>query len=219
VENVRLSPELCQTWLKYVAPLLADATRAEGRFSIALDSTRVPLTQPQTSDIRGQVTIHSAQIGPGPLAQQFVGLSRQVKAVVDGRPATGNDASASPWVILPQQTVAFQVQNGRVHHEGWTANVGDVTIRTTGSVGFDETLAIVAEIPVRDDWVVGKRYLSAMQGTTLRVPVQGSFAQPRVDSRALRDLGGQAVRNAAGRLIEDEVNRGLQRLLGPPRAP
>jgi hypothetical protein len=217
VENVRISPELCDTWLKYVAPVVADATRAEGRFSVALDGAKVPLTQPRTSDARGQLTIHTGQIGPGPLAQQFIGLAQQVKAVVDGRPATGNSGSSSPWVILPEQTVAFQVKDGRVHHEGWVANVGDVTIRTTGSVGFDETVAIVAEIPVRDEWVAGKRYLAAMKGTTLRVPVQGSLSQPRVDSRALGNLSGQVIRDSAGRLIEDEVTRGLQRLLGPQR--
>ena len=32
VKQVRLSPDLCRGWLKYVAPLLADATAAEGQF-------------------------------------------------------------------------------------------------------------------------------------------------------------------------------------------
>ncbi|HEY6564982.1 MAG TPA: hypothetical protein VIY86_10830, partial [Pirellulaceae bacterium] len=34
VEKVQVSPEMCRTWLKYVAPLLADATTAQGSISM-----------------------------------------------------------------------------------------------------------------------------------------------------------------------------------------
>jgi hypothetical protein len=38
--NVRLSPELCAQGLRFVTPLLADATVAEGTFSVSLAACR-----------------------------------------------------------------------------------------------------------------------------------------------------------------------------------
>jgi hypothetical protein len=217
VENVRISPEMCQTWLKYVAPLLADATRAEGRFSVTLDRAEVPLTETAASDILGQLTIHTAKVGPGPLAQEFITLAEQIKSLIDGRPGGGGSRQASTWLVIPEQEVRFDVTDGRVQHQGLTVTVGDVVIRTNGSVGFDETLSLTAEVPVRDEWVAGKQYLKALKGTVLRVPVGGTLSQPRVDARHLQKLTRGAVRDAAGRLIEEELNRGLERLFGPSR--
>lgn len=217
LDNVRISPELCRTWLKYVAPLLADATRAEGRFSVQLDGAQVPLTDTERSDAHGQLTIHSAQIGPGPLAQPLLGLAQQVKTVLDGRPFSDSQTSSSSWLLIPQQTVRVDVEKGRVFHQGLTMTSGDVTIRTSGSVGLDETLAIMAEVPIRDEWVTDKKYLASLRGTVIQIPVQGTLGKPRLDNRMLTELSARLVGGAARGVVQDEVNRGLQRLFGPTR--
>lgn len=214
IENVLISPEMCQSWLKYVAPLLADATRAEGRFSVTLDGASVPLPDSQRGVLGGEVLIHSARVGPGPLAQQFLGIAQQVKTMIDGRPASLGSQSET-WLNVPKQQVKFDVREGRVHHQGLTVTAGDLVIRTTGSVGFDQTLALVAEVPVQDAWVANKRLLESLKGTTLQLPIRGTLSQPQVDSRTLSDLNRQIMQNAAGRVLEDELGRGLQRLFGP----
>jgi len=215
IDNVRISPELCHTWLKYVAPLLADATRAEGRFSVMLDRAKVPLTDTNKSDVHGQLTIHSAQIGPGPVALEFLSLAQQVKAVLDGRPASNGQNAASNWLMIPEQTVRVDVQDGRVNHQGLTMTAGDVLIRTSGSVGLDESLAIMAEVPIRDEWVTNKKYLSSLRGTTIQIPLQGTLSKPRLDNRMLQELSSRMIGGAARGVLQDEVNRGLQRLFGP----
>ena len=214
IDNVRISPELCRTWLKYVAPLLADATRAEGRFSVLLDGAKVPFSDANKSDVHGQLTIHSAQIGPGPVAQQFIALAQQVKSILDGRPVADSQA-ASNWLVIPQQNVRVDVENGRVSHQGLTMTAGDVTIRTSGSVGLDESLAIMAEVPIRDEWVANKKYLSSLRGTAIQIPMQGTLSKPRLDNRMLTELSARMVGGAARGVLQDEVNRGLQRLFGP----
>jgi len=217
VENVRISPEMCRTWLKYIAPLLADATRSEGRFSISLDGANVPLADAQKSDVIGELTIHSAQIGPGPMAQEFLSTAQQLKTLVGGGATGSGNLTTNSWLVVPEQTIKFEVEDGRVLHQGLTVTVDDVLIRTSGSVGLDQSLAILAEVPVRDQWVEGKRYLGALKGTVLRIPVHGTLSKPRLDRRALRDLGRNTMRDAADRLLEDELKRGLQSLFGPQR--
>ena len=71
-ERVQMTPEMCQGWLKYVAPLLADTTRAEGLFSVELDGLRLPLLHPKAASTAGTLAIHTAH-RPGTDHAEVVG--------------------------------------------------------------------------------------------------------------------------------------------------
>ncbi|MCH5372716.1 MAG: hypothetical protein JJ992_01980, partial [Planctomycetes bacterium] len=146
IENVRISPEMCQTWLKYVAPLLADATRAEGTFSVALDGANLPLPDPTLSTVKGVLTIHSGRVGPGPLVQEFLTKAQQVRTMIDGGGSASGNSQLATWLTVPEQQVRFDVRDGRVQHQGLTVAAGDVVLRTSGSVGIDQTLALIVEV-------------------------------------------------------------------------
>jgi hypothetical protein len=216
VQQVRLSPEMCRSWLKFVAPLIADATAAEGQFSVSLEGASLPLTNLAAGNVRGVLNVHSARVGPGPLSQELLTVARQVKAIIDRQPAAANSSAFGQWLELPAQQIPFQMVEGRVHHEGLQLTIGDVVVRTKGSVGIDESLQLLAEVPVRDQWVQNDRYLSALRGQVLQLPVQGSLGRPRVDTQALAGLTRQTVTGAASQLLQQELGRGLDRLLRPP---
>ena len=42
--------------------------------------------QPSLADLEGTLTIHEAKIGPGPLADQYISLAQQVKALMEKKP-------------------------------------------------------------------------------------------------------------------------------------
>jgi hypothetical protein len=216
IENVRISPEMCQTWLKYVAPMLADATRAEGTFSITLDGADVPLPDSTMGTVRGVLTIHSARVGPGPLAQEFLGTAQQIQAMMNGGRTDGGGPGGT-WLTLPEQQVKFDVRDGRVQHHGLTMMAGSTVIRTSGSAGFDQSLALLTEVPIQDQWIGNRRLLQGLKGTTVRLPIGGTFSRPRVDQRALADLNKQLMLGAAGGLLGEELGPGLQQLFGPRR--
>ena len=71
--------------------------------------------------------------------------------------------------------------------------IGDVTIRTRGQVGFDQPLRLVAEIPVQDRWVAQQPYLAGLRGQTLKVPIRGTFQRPSLDARVLQSLTAAIV--------------------------
>ena len=214
-EQVRLSPQMCHGWFKYLAPLVADATVAEGRFSASLEGAMLPVAKPSLGDIKGVLAIHSARVGPGPLAREMLSALEQVRALLDRRTWRSEAAGPSQWLELPTQDVVFHMSQQRVQHQGLLWLVGDVALRTSGTVGFDESLALVADVPVRDEWLGNDRYLAALKGQVVQLPVGGTLKQPRIDTRALAQLGGQNLRGSATRIIEQELNRGLQRLLQP----
>jgi hypothetical protein len=213
-EKVNITPQMCRTWLKFVAPLLADATRAEGTFSATVDGATLPLTSPLQGDGRGSLSIHNARVGPGPLAEQYVLLARQVRAIVERKPFdTTFRPESVQWLALPEQKVDVQLTGGRVYHRGLQIQVGDTLLVTSGSVGEDQTLSLIVEIPIRDEWVAKDRFLSALRGQSLKVPVAGTVGKPQLDSRALDQLAAQLVGGAATNLLEQQLQRGLNKLL------
>jgi hypothetical protein len=215
--NVQITPGMCQGWLKYLAPLVAEATQAEGTFSVTLDETAVPLIQPSAARVRGVVAVHEARIGPGSLAMQLLELAERIKALAQGRLPTEVTRPADTWVTLPAQQTRFQVVDGRVHHDRCEFQVGDTLVRTRGSVGWDQSLALVAELPIPDAWLARDARLAVLRGTTLQIPIGGTFDRPQLDAQALEQLSTQVLRQTANRMLEEGVQRGLQQLLGPRR--
>ncbi len=207
IDRARITPELCQSWFQFVAPLLANATRAEGLFSIQSQRAEIPISAASQSTIAGNLTIHAARISPGPGTQQIVSIAQQVDAILRRRPA--NQSSAQ--LDIAEQIVPFEVKDGRVHHRDFHIEVGDVEVRSHGSVGMDTTLALVAEIPIRDAWVERDPKLRALRGQTLEIPIRGTLSKPKVDNRILKDLAKMVAAGAAGNLIDDAINGGLEK--------
>jgi hypothetical protein len=219
LENVRISPEMCRTWLKYVAPLVADATQAEGRFSVALlQPARIPLSDPTRGEVRGVLNVHTGQIGPGPLSRQFLALADQIKAAVERKAPPRGESGSAVWLQLPEQAVAFEAAGGRVYHRDLTVAAKDVVIRTRGSVGLDQSLELLAEVPIQDRWVEREPLLAGFKGQSLQVPVSGSLTSPRLDNAGLEQLATQMLGGAARRLLEEnlkappEIKNALDRL-------
>jgi len=220
IQNVRISPEMCSLWLKYVAPLVAEATRAEGTFSLALEGAAIPVAAPLAGDIAGTLAIHSAQVGPGPLAQQYVEMARQLRTLFD--PSAGAATAVDPsrgWLVLPEQNVAFEVKDGAVHHRGLKMTIKDVVITTEGSVAIEsQEISLLASIPLQDSWFKKQGGLLAnLKGQTVQIPIRGTLTQPRLDGRMLENLTRQFAGSAAQGVIEKQIERGqgiLQRELG-----
>lgn len=219
LEKVHLTPELCAGWLRFVAPLLAESTQADGQFSVDLTRATFPLGteaegRPYTGDAAGVLKVHAGQVLPGGIARNLVEVARQFETVLRRRPASGRK-ELEALLTLPEQQVDFSLTKGRVEHRGLTMRSGDVTIRTHGSVGLDETLALVAELPIPDDWVANDKYLKGLQGQTLQVPISGTLQRPQIDSRALaaltQKLAGSAAESAVEGLIQDQLKRLLPR--------
>jgi hypothetical protein len=181
-----------------------------------LEGLRVPLADSKKSDSKGQLTVHSVRVTPGPMTQQWVGLAQQIEALAKRRDPSGVKSSQNVTLLsIRDQQVNFRVVDGRVYHENMEFQVGDVVMRTQGSVGLDETIAITLQIPIQDAWIAKEPLLAGLKGQSLQVPVTGTLKRPQMDQRAIANLSGQLIQNAAGQAIGGEVNKALDKFLKP----
>jgi hypothetical protein len=211
--NIRISSEVSDAMLKYVAPILAGSTQSEGQFSLQLQGARVPLGDAKKADSAGQLTVHSVRVVPGSMARPIVELAQQIEAIAKRRDPTAL-ASRPPVTLLAirDQQVNFRVLDGRVHHQNLEFQVGDVTVRSQGSVGLDETVSLTLQVPVQDSWIAKEPLLAGLKGQSLSVPVAGTLTRPQLDGRAVASLSGQLIQSATGQAVGGELNKALDKL-------
>jgi hypothetical protein len=230
LDQVRLSPELCNQWLKFVTPLLADAAQVEGRFSLDVTSGSLPLSAMTNGDVDGTFLIHDAQVRPGNLAAEIVGAVEQVRSIVQRRPPKSLNRER-PFMKMPAQEVSFKLTEGRVTHQGATFVFSDLVVRTSGAVSLaDESLELIADIPIKDEWVGSNdKLLGSLKGKSVQIPIRGTLSRPQLDNRVIaqlaRDIGTSAVEN----LLEDQlkgkvpdkvdgvIKQGLDQLFAPKK--
>lgn len=211
-ENIQLSPQICRDWLKYVAPLVADATSAQGKVTITTEGVAVPLADPLAMQARGKVDLQEVTIGAGPLAAQLIEAVQGVRSLL--KPNQTDSRDLKVWMQLDRQTVPFAVENRRVYHEGLAIHVKDFTIRTKGSVGLDQSLQMVAEIPIADDWVGTEPWLQGLKGQSLQIPIGGTVSRPVLDTKAIQQLTMQLVQRTAANQVNNVVGEQTQKLQG-----
>ena len=215
-ERVQLTPEMLHGWMKYVAPLLAEAATAEGRLSAELQGAQIPLSHPTSAAAGGSLRLEGARVRPGPLANQVLSRVTEFATLLDrSAPDLGFLTQGQDWLEIPPQQVDFQVAQGRVFHRNLEVRAGDFVIRTKGWVGMDQTLGVLAEIPIQEAWVADKRWLAGLAGQSLKIPIQGTFSRPRLDRQAMTELSRGIMQDSAQRVLQDELQKGLQKLLGP----
>jgi len=210
--DVHLSPEICARGLKFVAPILAESTVAEGRFSISLDGGHIPLGDPGAGDTSGKMTM-KAQVKAGPVAQEFMVLLNEITAVLQRGTLVERNDQASALLSIDTSDIEFRMVNRRVYHRGLKFMAGTLPITTHGSVGLDETLAIVAEVPIQAKLLGRDLSLGALEGQSLQIPIDGTLKKPKLDHRIVERLTGQLLQNATRGLLLEGLNKQLDRLL------
>jgi hypothetical protein len=191
----------CQAMLKFITPAVADATDARGAFSIELEGYHIPLSEPAKMEIAGRLTVHALEVAPGPMVREMAPLLTQVE----------------PVRIKPQSVIPFRMVGGRIYHQGIEMQFSDLTIRTYGSVGLDQSLAVMAEMPIPPKWVASTPIAASLGNQVLRLPIAGTLSRPQLDRNELAKASRQLLGRAAQDTLQTQVGKQLERLLAPPR--
>ena len=218
-QNLRMTPELSDKWLQYLAPMVAQATRIDGTFGVELMEASVNLEDPMQSRVRGQLQINQVNFDAGPVTNQLLSSIQQIQMIAKGR---APDANAGPaeknrnLATLPTQTVDFDFAGGIITHQRMFMVVDKARVITSGQVHVDGNLNLVTQVPLDAEWLGSD--LKALAGQTVTLPISGTLSRPRLDPAAIRNLvtqlGTQAIQSQAENYLEKQFNRGLDKLLG-----
>jgi hypothetical protein len=115
-------------------------------------------------------------------------------------------------ITMQEQTIDVQVVEGRVYHRNLKFMVDDVPVTSFGSVGFDQTLALVVTVPVQEKWVRGTPALHGLIGQPIEIPVHGTMSSWNVDEKGVTAFLAQAAQTAVGGAVEGELNKLLDGL-------
>ena len=206
LKNVAFSDNMCRTWLRYVAPVFADATDLEGKFSLFVNTARIDLHTGLAEELEGILEIDHCRLGPGPMIVKATAPIRNI-AALGNRPEGGVLQPGARWVELPKQDVLFRKQDERVHHSQLAFKTGPATVTSEGSVGDDQTLDLAITIPLsflaQGDRPIGR----ILQQQPLVLFVQGTFDKPEVDASQLANFGKQFGINAVDGLLQGIFDR------------
>jgi hypothetical protein len=117
--------------------------------------------------------------------------------------------------MTKEQTIPVRLVQGRVHHQNLEIPLGDISLKTSGSVGLDGSLQVMAEFPAPSRWL-GKNTPKAL--TVVRLPIGGTISTPRIDPQALQQIVSRYAVETAGELLKREFEKNIPKWFqGPPK--
>lgn len=194
-----VNDEVSHRVLSFAAPVLDQATRVEGRISLALNEAYFPLAAGPDVQARidGDVLFDSVQFMPGPLADQIISIFRQERR---------------PLLVL-RDPISVRILGRKVYQEGLIIPLGNVAvIGIEGWVDFDQNLDLVARfamVPPRRNIPVLSQIL---ENTELQVPIKGTFKNPKLNGDAIKDRFKDMGTNLLETMMDVGAN-GLNRIL------
>jgi hypothetical protein len=199
LDHIQLTPAMCQQGLKYVVPVLAEVTQTDGMISMNLEGCRLPLANPSAGDAAGTVTIHSVEVGPGPLMQELTQLLGQLPKAQ----------------LAKESTIQYRLVDGRIYHKGLQLDFPAFTIRTYGSVGLDDSLAMMVEMPLPTKWLPNNALRDTLQTRSINLPLIGTLSHPRLDPQAVQQAASQFLERATEGLFKGQINQKLDKIFNP----
>lgn len=180
LQNEPLTPELCSHGVQLVAPLMDDVVDVQGAVTFRIDEFNVPVDvaskdAPQRTDISGMLQLSNVAVSPNNrISDELMPMLSRV-APVDRRLAL---------TISRTMGVKFRVVNGRVYHHGMMfllpiANSA-LEIKSSGSVGFDETLDLRLSVNLHSDLRRAPVLAQLLAADPLLIHVTGSIDRPKL---------------------------------------
>ena len=202
LDEAKLEANVAQGVLAYIAPVMADAARPSGRFSLKLDGATFPVGAPDAARLSGSLVMHEVNLGPGPM----------VKNMLDSLP--GRLQPPDSVRITDNANVEFHLANRRIWHKGLEFGVPlakpgqRLDINSSGSVGLDDkSLDLKFALPLPADLPTDRPLLAALAGKSISIGIGGVLGEPRVNFDG-------SIRATAGEVAVDLLDR-----LRSPRQP
>ena len=198
LSNVALTPEMANDLLSLLHPLFKGASSAEGTIDLTMHRFYWPLdpTKKNEAAFEGRIGFNDIRLGVSGMVQTTLDLLKVKEQVI----SIGN------------KEITFSCKDGKITCSPLKFRAGDYRMVVSGSMTLDSQLDYIVEVPLTEELLgkSGTKYLKG--GTTVRLPIRGPAARPRIDSHALNkaiaEVGTEALKN----VIEQKGKKLLEEL-------
>jgi translocation and assembly module TamB len=195
IEGAAINDEVSRGLLAYIAPVLRDATSVKGKVSVSVDRAEFPIVSNDqgSTTLVGKVVFDNVEFDAGPFTSELLTLA----------------GKGGPQALRLHQPIQLAIANGRVNESGLMVPLGrDARIELEGSIGFDQTLAMRARMPVTPAMLGRQRGLDqVLEGLRIGVPIGGTLSHPTLDNKAfrvgLREVGKSLLKRGGEQEVRD----------------
>lgn len=194
---VGLTEGMSKDLLVHIHPIFKGAAVSRGTVDMIMKNFNWPLDKKAREDaaFSGSLTFNEVELEAGGLLAPLL----EVMQVDD----------QDREIILSEQPMEFVGENGRIRCSPLEMSVNEYTLKLSGSIGFDQSLDYLAQIPVTRKMVSGDVY-KYLEGTYISVPIGGTVSNPSISKNlvqtAIKDLAIQAgtkqITDQAGKLLQ-----------------
>ncbi len=216
IERIALTPPLCDRWLSWLSPILRSATDAEGFLTVDTSGGQLPLNDPLNGRFEGQLLLEQFSVTPGDMAGPLIKLLAKLQSVVDPRFAFGDQVV---FLRARPDPVRVRIADGRIYHDNLVLDMGQLTVRSQGSMGHDGSLAMQLEVAFRGDLAGATPVVAQLLRTPFVIPLRGTVRSPQFDATALDTILKRIMQNTADAVLRDGIGRGIEALFGNPQPP
>ncbi|HRX77850.1 MAG TPA: hypothetical protein P5307_02250 [Pirellulaceae bacterium] len=211
LDNVDLTPEMCDRGLQLIAPLLANSTTVSGSASIELTKCIVPLATQENPNPLKQATIS----GVVQLHQVQTSMKDSILHDIAGVVAALLRTELPDEMRIADGTeVRFELQDGRVYHEGLSFLLPEISKdmewRTSGFVGLDETLDLDVKARLPFSLAGDGPLASRLAERPIELHIGGTIDQPKLELPKDRNW----LQEAASLVGGGDVSEGVEPLAG-----
>ncbi len=190
--NVRIDKPLADGVLAKIHPLFGVLASPSGSVSGIMEQFYWPVTNGGGDKARFRVVFDV-----GKVALDSRGVLQEVLRLLH---------VADQTLTLEQSEITCTGKDGRIGCTPVRVLVADSEMTISGSVGLDQTIDYLLEIPVTEK-LIGREGARVLEGTTIKVPIRGTLKKPDFNrdmiTDTLADLAGQAAKKA----IKDQVKK------------
>ncbi len=190
--DVRIDRPLADGVLAKIHPLFGILARPSGSVSGIMDNFYWPMAKAARDKARFSVVFDVSKV-----ALDSRGVLQEVLRLL---------GVADQTLTLKESEITCTGQKGRIGCTPVRVLVADSEMTISGSVGMDQSLDYLLEIPITEK-LIGREGARILEGTTIKVPIRGTLKKPDFNRNmitdALSDLAGQAAKKA----IKDQVKK------------
>jgi hypothetical protein len=197
LKDVRITSAMAETLLTFIHPSFQGTVIPGGELNLFMQHFKWPLDKKRTDKISfgGNLKVNGLRMQAAPMLIPLLAIAGIEGSVVE----------------FDAQNIEFTARNGRIETSPIRMSVEDYRLTLQGSVGFDQTLAYTAQIPVTRR-LVGRDGYKYLKGTTIKVPIRGTVSSPEIDEQALEEAAASLVQHALQKVIERKAGDLLEKL-------